>query len=239
MSIDHNFFSYFLHASLIVQCVMIILFGASVLSWAYILQNSIYLRDFNREISSFEALFWHEKNLSQVYADSIKNQQVVCGLQAIFCAGFREFMRLSNKSGINVNEILLNAQRAMHVVAAEEQEDLEARLPVLATIGSITPYIGLFGTVWGIMTSFQALAQVQQATIAMVAPGIAEALIATAMGLFAAIPAAIAYNRYATMVNKLLNRFDAFQESLLNILFYLHQQAAESVSENDNSEMLI
>jgi biopolymer transport protein TolQ len=228
-----------MHASLIVQCVMLILLSASLLSWTYIIQISVYLRDLRREVSSFETLFWHEKNLSQVYADLLKNKDCLCGLQAIFHAGFREFLRLNNKPGVSINSILESVHRAMNVVAAEEQDDLEAKLPVLATISSTSPYVGLFGTVWGIMTSFQSLSVVQQASIAMVAPGISEALIATAMGLFAAIPAAIAYNRYTAASNRIVNRFIAFQESLLNILFYHAQQSKTATSQSNDTETLI
>ncbi|HSW70801.1 MAG TPA: protein TolQ, partial [Gammaproteobacteria bacterium] len=170
--------------------------------------------------------FWDEKNLSKLYAESLKSKAHLQGLQSIFHAGFREFLRL-NQLGMTVQAMLASVKRAMRVVQAEEQDHLESNLPILATIGSISPYIGLFGTVWGIMTSFQSLSHVQQATIAMVAPGIAEALIATAMGLFAAIPAAIAYNRYSTEANRLLNRYDAFQESFINILFHHAQQPSQ------------
>jgi biopolymer transport protein TolQ len=215
-----------LNAGLIVKCVLLILVSASILSWTYIFQRASYMRQMTRTAKAFEESFWEEKNLSKVYADSLKSKNELQGLQSIFHAGFREFLRL-NKPGVTVHALLESVKRAMRVVQSQEQDHLETALPTLATIGSISPYVGLFGTVWGIMTSFQSLAHVQQATIAMVAPGIAEALIATAMGLFAAIPAAIAYNRYSTEVNRLLNRYDAFQESFMNILFHHAQQPSE------------
>lgn len=223
MNIDSTLMTYFLNAGLVVKCVLLILIAASILSWTTIFQRASYLRQLKREIDDFENFFWEEKNLSTIYADSLKNKKNLQGTQAIFHAGFREFLRI-NKPGVAVHSLLESVKRAMHVVLTEEQDNLESALPILATIGSTSPYIGLFGTVWGIMTSFQSLAQVQQATIAMVAPGIAEALIATAMGLFAAIPAAIAYNRYSAETGRLLNRFDAFQESFMNILFHQAQQ---------------
>lgn len=223
MNLDSTLFTYFINAGLVVKCVLFLLITASILSWTYIFQRSAYLRGLKREVDIFETSFWDEKNLSKLYADGLKSKQDLRGMQSIFHAGFREFLRL-NKPGIAMHAILESVRRAMRVTQSQEQDELEISLPVLATIGSTSPYIGLFGTVWGIMTSFQALSHVQQATIAMVAPGIAEALIATAMGLFAAIPAAIAYNRYSAETGRLLNRFDAFQESFINILFHHGQQ---------------
>ncbi len=226
MNFDSTLFAYFLNAGLVVKCVLLLLIGASIVSWTYIFQRSSYLRQINRTAKDFEESFWEEKNLSKIYADTLKSKNELQGLQSIFHAGFREFLRL-NKPGMTAHSMLESVKRAMRVVQSQEQDSLETALPVLATIGSISPYIGLFGTVWGIMSSFQSLAHVQQATIAMVAPGIAEALIATAMGLFAAIPAAIAYNRYSNEANRLLNRYDAFQESFMNILFHHAQQPVE------------
>lgn len=230
MNVDSTLLTYFLNAGLIVKCVLFILIAASILSWTYIFQRSVYLRGLRRDVDAFEASFWDEKNLSKLYADSLKSKEDLRGIQSIFHAGFREFLRL-NKPGIATHALLDSVRRAMRVEQAKEQDNLENALPTLATIGSTSPYVGLFGTVWGIMTSFQALSHVQQATIAMVAPGIAEALIATAMGLFAAIPAAIAYNRYSAETGRLLNRFDAFQESFTNILFHHAQQNTAEVAE--------
>lgn len=233
MSFDSTLFAYFLNAGLVVKCVLLILISASILSWTYIFQRSSTMRRKVRAANDFEESFWEDKNLSKIYADSLKSKDDLQGLQSIFHAGFREFLRL-NKPGVTLPSLLESVKRAMRVAQTEEQDQLETALPVLATIGSTSPYVGLFGTVWGIMTSFQALAHVQQATIAMVAPGIAEALIATAMGLFAAIPAAIAYNRYSTEANRLLNRYDAFQESFMNILFH-HAQSQPNEEEGSHA----
>lgn len=223
MSFDSTLFTYFLNAGLVVKMVMLLLLCASLLSWTYIFQRGAYLRTMNRDANNFEESFWEEKNLSKLYAESLKRKHSLQGIESVFHAGFREFLRL-NKTEVSSHGLLESVKRAMRVAQSQEQDKLETSLPTLATVGSISPYVGLFGTVWGIMASFQALAQVQQATIAMVAPGIAEALIATAMGLFAAIPASIAYNRYVNEVGRLLNRLDAFQESFMNILFHHAQQ---------------
>jgi biopolymer transport protein TolQ len=148
------------------------------------------------------------------------------GMEAIFQAGFKEFVRFRKQPQASMEDVMDNTRRAMRVAQMREQDKLETHLPFLAIVGSTSPYIGLFGTVWGIMQAFRALANVQQATISMVAPGIAEALIATALGLFAAIPAVIAYNRFITAIGRLMNRFDAFQEELTNILMRQSHQAA-------------
>lgn len=229
MNIDSTLFSYFSNAGLIVKCIMLLLIGASILSWTYIFQRAAFFRDLKKKVNEFEEAFCEEKSLSKLYADSLKGGENLCGMQSIFHAGFKEYLRL-NKPGIAIHSLLENVKRAMYVAQTYEQDELETGLPVLVTIGSISPYVGLLGTVWGIMTSLQSLAHVQQATIAMVAPGIAEAMIATAMGLFAAIPAAIANNRYATEAGRLLSRYDAFQESLINILFH-HSQQTQAIEE--------
>ena len=223
MSFDSTVFAYFLNAGFVVKFVMLLLLAASILSWAYIFQRGTYMRKMTRETNDFEEAFWEEKNLSKLYADSLRRKQDLRGVESIFHAGFREFLRL-NKTEVPTQSLLESVKRAMRVAQSQEQDKLESGLPFLATMGSTSPYVGLFGTVWGMMTSLQALAHVQQATIAMVAPGIAEALISTAMGLFVAIPALVSYNRYATEVSRLLNRFDAFQESFMNILFHHAQQ---------------
>lgn len=216
---DSSLLMYFMHAGLVVKLVMILLLGASILSWTYILQRGFYLKDVLKETNRFEEVFWSGGDLSVLYGENAKRRRNVFGTEALFQAGFKEFLRLHKQLGVSAEAILESVKRAMRVAQMNEQEQLELRLPTLATVGSISPYVGLFGTVWGIMMSFRALANVQQATIAMVAPGIAEALIATALGLFAAIPAVVAYNRYASEINRLLNRFDAFQDEFTNILF--------------------
>ncbi|MBV8801466.1 MAG: protein TolQ, partial [Gammaproteobacteria bacterium] len=198
--------------------------SASIISWTYIMQRGLFLRETRASTTEFEKTFWSGGDLSELYTDSLKQKSSIQGIEAIFQTGFKEFLRLHKQPGISAVSVMEGAQRAMRVAQMREQDKLETHLPMLATVGSTSPYIGLFGTVWGIMLSFQALANVQQATISMVAPGIAEALIATAMGLFAAIPAVIAYNRYATEIGRLLNRFDAFQDEFANILFRQAQQ---------------
>lgn len=219
MNIDSSFLTYFLNAGLVVKLVLLLLVGASIASWTYILQRGFYLKETRDESSRFEHNFWSYGDLSKIYAESMKNKDSLQGTEAIFHSGFKEFLRLHKQAGITAEAIIESAKRAMRVAAMREQDKLEMHLPLLATVGSTSPYVGLFGTVWGIMLSFRALANVQQATISMVAPGIAEALIATAMGLFAAIPAVVAYNRYSTDINRLLTRFDGFQDEFSNILF--------------------
>lgn len=218
MTIDSSLWTYFVNASVVVKGVMLLLAAASILSWTYIFQRGFYLKDVRDATTAFERKFWSGGDLSQFYAESMKKQEVQ-GVEAIFQSGFKEFLRLHKQAGMTVEWMLENVKRAMHVAQTREQDKLEMHLPWLATVGSTSPYLGLFGTIWGIMLSFRGLATVQQATISAVAPGIAEALIATAMGLFAAIPAVVAYNRYATDISRILNRFDSFQEEFANILF--------------------
>jgi biopolymer transport protein TolQ len=222
---DASFITYFLNAGLVVKLVLLLLVGASIASWTYIIQRGFYLKDVREAMQEFEHAFWSGNDLSKLYAETKRGN--VQGLEAIFHAGFKEFLRLRKQGGASPESMMESAKRAMRVAQMHEQDNLEMHLPLLATVGSTSPYVGLFGTVWGIMLSFRALAHVQQATIAMVAPGIAEALIATAMGLFAAIPAVVAYNRYSNDINRLLNRFDAFQEEFSNILF---RQAQASIA---------
>jgi biopolymer transport protein TolQ len=217
-----------MNAGLVVKLVLLVLVGASLASWTYILQRSLYIKEVRSATTQFENSFWSGGDLSALYAAGQRLQSGVQGMEAIFMAGFKEFLRLHKQACVTAEEMMESAKRAMKVAQMREQDKLELHLPLLATVGSTSPYIGLFGTVWGIMLSFRALAHAQQATIPMVAPGIAEALVATAMGLFAAIPAVIAYNRYATEIGRLLNRFDAFQDEFANILF---RQAQKKMSE--------
>jgi len=218
VNFDSSILSYFLHAGIVVKCVMLILASASIFSWSYILQRSAYLKSVNQDGRKFEQGFWSGEDLSKLYADGAKHKHSRQGLEAIFHAGFKEFIRFRKQAGASIEQVIENTRRAMRVAQMREQDKLEAQLAFLAIVGSTSPYVGLFGTVWGIMQAFQALANVQQATISMVAPGIAEALIATALGLFAAIPAVIAYNRFVTDIGRIMNRFDAFQEEFTNIL---------------------
>lgn len=230
MTLDSSLWSYFLNASLLVKLVMLLLISASVISWTYILQRSFYLKAMRKNTTEFENTFWSGGDLSKFYTDSLKNKADVQGMEAIFQAGFREFLHSRKQPGMTADAILANARRAMNVAQMREQDKLEVNLPLLATVGSTSPFVGVFGTVCGIMLTFRTLAHVQQATISMVAPGIAEALIATAMGLFAAVPAVVAYNRFTTDINRLLNRFDVFQEEFTNILY---RQAQHSLTNMD------
>ena len=207
-----------LDASLIVQIVMGLLLGASVMSWAIILRKRGIVRGASAEAGRFEEQFWvGGGDLTALYRE-IEARAGVTGMASIFVMGFREFARLRQQGSVAPEQMLEGARRAMKVAQLKELERLEQSLATLATVGSISPYVGLFGTVWGIMNAFVSLGSVQQATLAMVAPGIAEALVATAMGLFAAIPAVIAYNRYADQVSRLELRHDAFMEEFSTIL---------------------
>jgi biopolymer transport protein TolQ len=221
---DATLVSYFLHAGMAVKAVMLVLVGASIFSWTYILQRGFYLTDVNKSARRFEKDFWSGEDISKLYIDGTRHKSSLEGMEAIFHAGFKEFIRFRKQAGASLDLIMDNTKRAMRVAQMREQDKLETHLPFLAIVGSTSPYVGLFGTVWGIMQAFRALANVQQATISMVAPGIAEALIATALGLFAAIPAVIAYNRFITDIGRLMNRFDAFQEEFTNILIRQSQQ---------------
>jgi len=230
VNVDSSLWSYFINAGIVVKMVLLLLVCASIVSWTYILQRAFYLKEVRAASLQFEKLFWSGGDLSEFYTQSVKNKIKLKGMEAIFLAGFKEFLRLHKQAGMTADAIMESAKRAMRVAQMREQDKLETQLSMLATVGSTSPYVGLFGTVWGIMLSFHALANVQQATVSMVAPGIAEALIATAMGLFAAIPAVVAYNRYATEIGRLLNRFDAFQEEFSNILLRQAQPTQSVVS---------
>jgi len=214
---DMSILNLVLEAGPVVQGVMAILVIASVISWALILGKSLQLRRAKREADDFEEDFWGSSDISGTYSQLTQRRGTLSGLERIFEAGFSEFGRLRRKT-VNDEIIMDGSGRAMRIALAREADDIEQHLPFLATVGSISPYIGLFGTVWGIMNSFTALGNVQQATLAMVAPGIAEALIATAIGLFAAIPAVIFYNRFATEIDRLLNRYENFSEEFSTVL---------------------
>ena len=207
-----------LHASLPVQFVMLLLLAASIASWVIIFRKKRVLDRAEREADRFEERFWSGAELSKLYAGATERNRDIGGLEAIFEGGFREFNRIRQRRGVESRVQLEGAQRAMRASASRELDGLERNLEFLANVGSISPYVGLFGTVWGIMVSFQGLANVREATIATVAPGISEALIATAMGLFAAIPAVWAYNRFATRVERMSVRYDTFSEEFSSIL---------------------
>jgi biopolymer transport protein TolQ len=191
---------------------------ASILSWTMIFDRSRVLKRAQRRADEFEDRFWSGGDLAELYRRVEREKDDATGLAAIFHAGFREFARLRESPGIEAAAIIEGARRAMRVALSREMDYLETHLNFLATVGSTSPYVGLFGTVWGIMNAFHALGNVKQATLNLVAPGIAEALIATAMGLFAAIPAVVAYNRYSNDVTRLENRYDDFVEEFSNIL---------------------
>ena len=222
MSADLSFFSLIEGASVVVQLVMLLLLTVSVLSWAMIFRKRSALHQARTDADRFEERFWSGGDLYSLYNQISPRSENLRGLANIFVAGFQEFTRLRKKAGADPTSVVEGAQRSMRVSLSREIDDLETHLSFLATVGSTSPYVGLFGTVWGIMNAFRGLANVQQATLAMVAPGIAEALIATAMGLFAAIPAVIAYNRYSNDVERLENRYDNFLEEFSSIL---HRQA--------------
>jgi biopolymer transport protein TolQ len=205
-------------ASLPVQFVMLLLVIASLMSWNIIFTKRRLIRRTKDGSDEFEANFWSGGDLNTLYQNATRERSTNTGMSSIFEAGFREFNRASQQGDINTDKVIEECQRAMRVAQMREVDQLEQGLATLATIGSTSPYVGLFGTVWGIMNAFIGLANVQSATLAVVAPPIAEALIATAMGLFAAIPAVIAYNRYADKVVRLEYRYDGFTEEFSSIL---------------------
>ncbi|MES3041077.1 MAG: protein TolQ [Pseudomonadota bacterium] len=213
--------SLIINASPVVQAVMLLLVLASVMSWAIIVQRSGFFHRADGLSKVFEERFWSGIDM-QLLHDQVSHQpNPDSGCENLFRAGFQEFQRLRDKRA-DADALMQGVSRALRISLSVEQSKLEAQLPFLASVGSTSPYVGLFGTVWGIMTSFIGLAKVQQATLSVVAPGIAEALIATAIGLFAAIPAVLAYNRFAARSNTLLSRYEIFAEELSTIL---HREA--------------
>lgn len=216
MSAELSLISLIANASLFVQLIMLTLVSASLLSWFVILLKQRQLRAARREANAFEERFWSGIDLSQLYEGLRKEE--ARGVANIFITGFRDFARLHKQQRLTQISITDSVQRSMRVTASREIERLETYLSFLATVGSVSPYVGLLGTVWGIMNSFRSLAGVQQATLSAVAPGIAEALVATAIGLFAAIPAVVAYNRYADDVDRLVSRYDNFLEEFTALL---------------------
>ena len=207
-----------LNASIVVQLVLASLVLASVISWTMIFDRSRVLKRARRAADDFEQRFWSGGDLSALYRDLGQDEKGLSGLAAIFRAGFKEYVRLRKGEDGDPMAIIQGAERSMRVAVSREMDRLETNLSFLATVGSTSPYVGLFGTVWGIMHAFHALGNVKQATLALVAPGISEALVATAIGLFAAIPAVIAYNRYSYQVERLNNRYDEFMEEFSTLL---------------------
>lgn len=214
MNTDLSIVRLILDASIVVQLVLVMLLIASIASWAVIIDKRRVLKQALKSAGEFETSFWSGVDLSSLYRDIARADATPLGMAGIFEAGFREFGRLKQESGLGAEQVIEGSRRAMRVSRLREMDRLESSLAFLATVSSTSPYVGLFGTVWGIMSAFYSLGNVQSATIAVVAPHISEALIATAMGLFAAIPAGIFFNRYADRVGRLEVRYDTFMEEL-------------------------
>ena len=215
---DMSVLSLITNASLLVQLVMAGLLLASVFSWYYIFIKIFIYKRAMRQADKFERDFWGGGELNELFQRAVNARDSSGSLERIFEAGFREFTKLRKQSGQSIGVVMDGTRRAMRATYHREIESLESHLSFLASVGSVSPYVGLFGTVWGVMNSFRGLATMSQATLGAVAPGISEALIATAMGLFAAIPAVVAYNRFAGDLNRLATRFDSFMEEFSNIL---------------------
>jgi biopolymer transport protein TolQ len=218
MSNDLQIWQLILDASWLVKCVMLLLLVASVASWMIIFRKRQVLREAEKEAETFEEKFWSGADRTAMHEGISATHRTTHGMEKVFESGFSEFLRMRQQGRMGPNAMVEGSQRAMRIALTRETEGLELHLNFLATVGSTSPYVGLFGTVWGIMTSFHQLANVNQATIAMVAPGISEALVATAMGLFAAIPAVIAFNRFSNQVERLEVRYDNFKEEFSSIL---------------------
>jgi biopolymer transport protein TolQ len=219
VSNDLSILSLVLNASVLVQLVLLLLIAASVTSWYSIFRKLFTLSSAARATRIFEHEFWSGGDLAGLFTRAQKRRDKDGGpLERIFEAGMREYLKVRQSRPTDVPGMLDSARRAMRACYQREMESLERHLPQLASVGSVSPYVGLFGTVWGIMNAFRGLANVQQATLAHVAPGIAEALVATAIGLFAAIPATIAYNRFAADIDRMANRYETFMDEFLNIL---------------------
>lgn len=217
MSFDHSILSLILEASIVVQVVMGLLLLVSLISWTIILIKSSQISKARRNQERFEKRFWSGVSLDKLY-DDLSATSAKSGLETMFFSGYHEFLRARHVDGGLQVPAVVGAQRAMRVAESRELEKLEGNLSFLATVGSTSPYVGLFGTVWGIMNSFLSLGQMQQASLAVVAPGIAEALIATAMGLFAAIPAVIAYNKFGDGVDRVATSYENFREEFTTLL---------------------
>lgn len=217
---DLSFVHLILNATLVVQAVMALLVSMSLWSWTTIFRKGAALRRARADTSRFENDFWSGGDLGALYTVVAGKRDHACALERIFEAGMREYMKWRQQRGASLDNaaMLDGARRAMRAAYQREMDALDRSLPFLANVGSVSPYIGLFGTVWGIMHAFTGLANVQQATLASVAPGIAEALVATAIGLFAAIPAVVAYNRYTADCDRMATRFDNFIDEFSNIL---------------------
>jgi biopolymer transport protein TolQ len=206
------------NASIVVKAVMALLLAVSFMSWTFIFRKWMAIRNARAQTEQFEREFWSGNDINALYQGSVNNRHTIGSLERIFEAGYREFTKLRAQRGTDASTMVDGARRAMRATYQREMDHLERHLAFLASTGSVSPYVGLFGTVWGIMHAFRNLANMQQATLAQVAPGIAEALIATAIGLFAAIPAVVAYNRYSHDIDRLSIRFESFMEEFSNVL---------------------
>ncbi|HEX5477292.1 MAG TPA: protein TolQ [Burkholderiales bacterium] len=215
---DLEIWTLIVHASVVVKVVLALLLAVSFMSWMFIFQKWFSIRRTASQSDKFEREFWGGNDLNALYQGAVNHRHSIGSLERIFEAGFREFAKLRGQRGAETSDMVDGARRAMRATFQREMDFIERHLSFLASTGSVSPYVGLFGTVWGIMHAFRSLANVQQATLAQVAPGIAEALVATAIGLFAAIPAVVAYNRYAHDIDRLANRFQSFMEEFSNIL---------------------
>jgi biopolymer transport protein TolQ len=218
MASEFSMLDVILSASWTMQLVLLVLLLISLLSWAAIFDRSRVLKKARAAADLFEHRFWSGGDLSALYRDLGQSEASSAGLASIFRAGFKEYVRLRKTDPDDTMAVIIGAERSMRVALSREMDRLDVNLPFLATVGSISPYIGLFGTVWGTMHAFHALGNLQQATLAVVAPGISEALISTAVGLFAAIPAVVAFNRYVDQVERLHSRYEEFMEEFSTLL---------------------
>ncbi len=214
---DLSILSLITQASAVVQVVMALLAGVSFMSWYYIFRKLYAVKNARNQTEQFERDFWSGGDLNRLYQNAVEQRHDTGAMERVFEAGFREFTKLRNQKNLEAKDVVDGSRRAMRATYQREIDDLESHLAFLASVGSVSPYIGLFGTVWGIMHAFRGLSNVGQATLASVAPGIAEALVATAIGLFAAIPAELAYNRFPHDIDRLSTRFESFMEEISNI----------------------
>lgn len=226
---------YFWQAGGVVKCVLLILVAASIISWTFIFQRRAFYKKVQHLMHKFDAKIWKTKDLTAFFQEVKKTAKFHAGIEHIFLGGFSEFLRVRKIASRDRTFIMESAERAMKVAHAKEVMKLEKNLSVLASIGSVSPYVGLFGTVWGIMSAFSSLSEAQQVTIAMVAPGIAEALVATAIGLFAAIPAVLAYNFFSNRVNQIAEEFEQFEDRFSLLLHQaLYSEINTSYDEMNN-----
>lgn len=236
MTADVSLLALFVNASFIVQMVMLVLLLASIASWTLIFQRWKVMKTHKDAVSKFERTFWSGAELNSLYQKLSPRMEQSTGSQKLFLSGFKEFRRQCQLKSANKEQILSGVERTLDIELAKQSDKLEQHLPFLATVQSISPYIGLFGTVWGIMHAFRALSGSQQATLAMVAPGLAEALIATAIGLIAAIPAGIAYNRFTGLANQISRQYELFAAELVNLL-NRQLQSVQEESLKSNAEI--